>query len=56
MHHSFRHTPGWLVALFAGALLALPAAASANPLPGNGGSTVADNDVHTYRRGGFSVT
>ena len=48
MHHSFRHAPGWLVALFAGALLALPAAASANPLPGNGDSTVADNGVHTY--------
>ena len=56
MHHSFRHAPGWLVALFAGALLALPAAASANPLPGNGDSTVADNGVHTYCYTTISVT
>ncbi len=52
MSHPFRRAPGWrttrLAALIAGALLVLPAAASANPFPGNGDKTVADNGLHTY--------
>ena len=48
MHHPFRRAPGWPAALIACALLALPAAASANPFPNNRDLTVADNGVHTY--------
>jgi hypothetical protein len=48
MQPPFRRAPGWLAALIAGAVLVLPAAASANPFPGNGDQTVADNSLHTY--------
>ena len=38
----------WLIAGLVAALLVIPAAASANSFPGNGDSTVTDNDLHTY--------
>ena len=38
----------WLIAGLVAALLVIPAAANANSFPGNGDSTVADNDLHTY--------
>ena len=38
----------WLIAGLVAALLVIPAAATANSFPGNGDSTVADNDLHTY--------
>ena len=45
----------WLVAGLVAALLAIPAAANAQ-FPGNGDSTVADNDLHTYcYTSGFST-